>query len=99
MSKRQQSSAFSYAKVAMPRPWHAEATAGLLHTMDLRAVPADPPVIAYPATAGQILQLILSGQANSRSEIGRLTGLSRTAVTARVNQLAALGLIVEGATT
>jgi predicted NBD/HSP70 family sugar kinase len=67
--------------------------------MDLRAVPADPPVIAYPATAGQILQLILSGQANSRSEIGRLTGLSRTAVTARVNQLMAQGLVVEDATT
>src|SRR5580700_8471525 len=52
----------------------------------------------YPATAGQILQLILSNQANSRSEIGRLTALSRTAVTARVNQLAAHGLVVEDAT-
>lgn len=50
-----------------------------------------------PATAGQILQLILSRQANSRSEIARLTGLSRTAVTARVSQLAGQGLIVEDA--
>jgi predicted NBD/HSP70 family sugar kinase len=63
--------------------------------MDLHAVPSDPPTIAHPATAGQILQLILSNQANSRSEIGRLTGLSRTAVTARINQLMAQGLIVE----
>jgi predicted NBD/HSP70 family sugar kinase len=67
--------------------------------MDLYAAPASPPAMTHPATAGQILQLILSSQANSRSEIGRLTGLSRTAVTARVNQLAALGLIVEDATT
>jgi predicted NBD/HSP70 family sugar kinase len=67
--------------------------------MDLSAMPADPPAIAHPATAGRVLQLILSNQANSRSEIGRLTGLSRTAVTARVNQLIAQGLVVEYATT
>jgi predicted NBD/HSP70 family sugar kinase len=57
------------------------------------------PTTTHPATAGQVLQLILSSQASSRSEIGRLTGLSRTAVTARVNQLTALGLIAEDATT
>jgi predicted NBD/HSP70 family sugar kinase len=67
--------------------------------MELRAVPGEPSALAYPATAGQVLQLILSGQANSRSEIGRITGLSRTAVTARVNQLMARGLIVEYPTT
>jgi predicted NBD/HSP70 family sugar kinase len=67
--------------------------------MDLCAAPPDPPTVAHPATAGQILQLIMSNQANSRSEIGRLTGLSRTAVTARVNQLMAQGLVVEYATT
>jgi predicted NBD/HSP70 family sugar kinase len=66
--------------------------------MELHVVPADPSEITYPATAGQILQLILSGHANTRSEIGRLTGLSRTAVTARVNQLAAQSLLVEDAT-
>jgi predicted NBD/HSP70 family sugar kinase len=66
--------------------------------MDLRTARAGPSATSYPATAGQILQLILAGQANSRSEIGRLTGLSRTAVTARVNQLVAQGLIVEDAT-
>src|SRR5215469_8028899 len=70
--------------------------------MDLHAVPPGPPAVmpaVHPATAGQVLRLILSGQANSRSEIGRLTGLSRTAVTARVNQLMAQGLVVEYATT
>lgn len=56
----------------------------MLHTMD---------------TAGQVLQLIMSGQAGSRSEIGRLTGLSRTAVTARVNQLLTAGLVVEDTVT
>jgi predicted NBD/HSP70 family sugar kinase len=69
-----------------------------LTRMNLRVAPAGPPAMTHPATAGQVLQLILSGQASSRSEIGRRTGLSRTAVTARVNQLAAQGLIVEDAT-
>jgi len=69
-----------------------------LHPMELHAVPSDPSAILHPATAGQVLQLILSNQANSRSEIGRLTGLSRTAVTARINQLMAQGLVVESAT-
>jgi predicted NBD/HSP70 family sugar kinase len=68
-----------------------------LHSMELHAVPSDPST-SHPATAGQVLQLILSNQASSRSEIGRLTGLSRTAVTARVNQLMAQGLVVESAT-
>jgi len=67
--------------------------------MDLGLVPIGRPATAYPATAGQILQLILSNQANSRSEIGHLTGLSRTAVTARIGQLVAQGLVVEEATT
>jgi predicted NBD/HSP70 family sugar kinase len=63
--------------------------------MDLHVVPKDPTPAAYPATAGQVLQLIMTGEANSRPEIGRITGLSRTAVTARVNQLMAKGLVVE----
>jgi predicted NBD/HSP70 family sugar kinase len=69
-----------------------------LHTMELHAVPSDPPATAHPATAGQVLQLIVANHANSRSEISRLTGLSRTAVTARLNQLMAQGLVVEHAT-
>jgi predicted NBD/HSP70 family sugar kinase len=76
----------------------------MLTTMDFTATPPGPhatahPAAGHPATAGQILQLILSEAANSRSEIGRLTGLSRTAVTARVNQLMAHSLIVEDTTT
>jgi predicted NBD/HSP70 family sugar kinase len=70
----------------------------MLQMMDLHAASPHPP-IAHPATAGQILQLIVSNQANSRSEIGHLTGLSRTAVTARVNQLMAQGLVIEDTTT
>src|SRR5579859_2289716 len=66
--------------------------------MNVRAAPPDWPAMSYPATAGQIFQLILARQASSRSEIGRLTGLSRTAVTARINQLAAHGLIALDAT-
>jgi predicted NBD/HSP70 family sugar kinase len=62
--------------------------------MALRVVPNES---AHPVSAGRMLRLIVSNQANSRSEIGRLTGLSRTAVTARVNQLIAQGLVVEDA--
>jgi predicted NBD/HSP70 family sugar kinase len=71
----------------------------MLQTMDSSATSPGPHATAHPASAGQILQLILSEAANSRSEIGRLTGLSRTAVTARVNQLMSHGLIVEDTTT
>jgi predicted NBD/HSP70 family sugar kinase len=72
----------------------------MLPTMDSSAMDPHPRTpVTQPATAGQILQLIVSGQANSRSEIGHLTGLSRTAVTARVNQLLAQGLVVEDTTT
>lgn len=48
---------------------------------------------ATPATAGDVFTLIRRGSATTRSEIGKLTGLSRTAVSARVNALQALGLI------
>lgn len=51
---------------------------------------------AGPST-GEIFRLIRQGDASTRSEIGRLTGLSRTAVTARVNQLLERGLVVERA--
>lgn len=50
-----------------------------------------------PATAGEVLQLILRNEATSRSDIGRLTGLSRTAVTARVSTLIGQSLVVETA--
>lgn len=48
------------------------------------------------ATAGDVLALVRSGQAQTRSEIAAHTGLSRTAVTARVTALLRSGLLVEG---
>ncbi|MEV0945161.1 ROK family transcriptional regulator [Rhodococcus sp. NPDC049939] len=48
-----------------------------------------------PATGGDIFALIRSGQATTRTEIGNLTGLSRTAVAARVATLQASGLVTE----
>jgi len=50
-----------------------------------------------PATAGEVLALIREG-ASTRSEIGRTTGLSRTAVAARIDGLMRTGLVTEGET-
>jgi predicted NBD/HSP70 family sugar kinase len=49
-----------------------------------------------PATAGELLELVRSGRASTRSQLRLLTGLSRTAVTARVASLTAAGLLVLG---
>ena len=49
-----------------------------------------------PATAGEVFSLVRDGRARTRSEIGRVTGLSRTAVAARVGALLESGLVVEG---
>ena len=49
-----------------------------------------------PATTGEVFSLIRDGRADTRSEIGRVTGLSRTAVAARVASLLDTGLVVEG---
>ena len=48
-----------------------------------------------PTSAGQIYDLIRDRRDVTRTEIGKLTGLSRTAVSARVASLAAQGLVVE----
>jgi predicted NBD/HSP70 family sugar kinase len=48
-----------------------------------------------PITAGDIFTLIKDRRASTRAQIGALTGLSRTAVSARVSALVAQGLIVE----
>ena len=53
----------------------------------LRAVP--------PATAGELFRLIRDGSATSRPELGRATGLSRTAVGSRVDALLGLRLVRE----
>jgi predicted NBD/HSP70 family sugar kinase len=49
------------------------------------------------ASAGEVFRLIREGAATTRADIGHLTGLSRTAVTLRVNQLLDQGLVVERA--
>ena len=51
---------------------------------------------AAPATAGDLLALVRSGRAQTRSELRRLTGLSRTAVVSRVNALTRAGLLLVG---
>ena len=51
--------------------------------------------MANPATVGRVFTLIREGVATSRGEIGRQTGLSRTAVTSRVSALIDAGLVVE----
>ncbi len=50
---------------------------------------------ATPPTAGAVFALVRDGIAQTRREIGRRTGLSRTAVTARVSALLSSGLVVE----
>src|SRR5690242_17144327 len=50
-----------------------------------------------PATTGEVFSLIRDGRALTRSDVGRLTGLSRTAVAARLATLLDSGLVVEGA--
>ncbi|MFC6285490.1 ROK family protein [Nocardioides sp. GCM10027113] len=49
-----------------------------------------------PATAGELLRLIRTGRASTRSDLRRLTGLSRTAVVARVDALIDAGLLHVG---
>jgi predicted NBD/HSP70 family sugar kinase len=52
------------------------------------------------ATAGDVLELVRTGQAATRSDVSRITGLSRTAVVSRVSALVDAGLLVlaEGVT-
>jgi predicted NBD/HSP70 family sugar kinase len=47
-------------------------------------------------TAGDLLQLVRTGQAVTRTDLRRLTGLSRTAVVARVSALIDAGLLLLG---
>ncbi len=47
------------------------------------------------ASVGELFQLIRHGHAVTRPELGRLSGLSRTAVTQRVLALCEMGLVVE----
>ena len=47
------------------------------------------------ATAGDVFALIRGQRAATRTEIGKLTGLSRTAVASRIAALVAVGLVTE----
>src|SRR5688500_19457821 len=47
-------------------------------------------------TAGTLLDLVRTGRAHTRSDLRRLTGMSRTAVVARVSALVDAGLLVLG---
>ena len=58
---------------------------------------AEAPFRGTPGTSpGAVLALIRSGEAQTRADVARLTGLSRTAVNARVAALRDLGLVLEG---
>lgn len=46
-------------------------------------------------SAGALLELIRSGRATSRADIARITGLSRSTVSQRVDALLLLGLVIE----
>ena len=46
-------------------------------------------------SAGHVLSLVRSGLANTRPELARLTGISRSAVAMRVDTLSGAGLVVE----
>ena len=63
----------------------------------MNGVYAHVTLAAGSATAGEVFGLIRDGAVTTRAEIGRFTGLSRTAVAARVSALQARGLVVERA--
>lgn len=49
----------------------------------------------HPSTSGEVLRLIREDGVTTRAELGRLTGLSRPAVTLRVTELITHGLVTE----
>jgi predicted NBD/HSP70 family sugar kinase len=51
--------------------------------------------VAAAPTAGAILQLVRNGRAATRAEVARVTGLSRSTVSLRVDALLAAGYLVE----
>ncbi|WP_300682220.1 ROK family protein [Nocardioides sp.] len=53
-------------------------------------------VDSRPATTGDVLDLIRTGRAATRADVGRLTGLSRTAVASRIAALADAGYVAFG---
>lgn len=63
-------------------------------TMSSLSVTVAPPPSG--ASAGDVLALIRAGRATTRGELVRVTGLSRTAVGARLSSLVEAGLVLEG---
>lgn len=53
------------------------------------------PDVPAGGSAGELLQLVRTGRATTRSELVRLTGLSRTAVNSRLEDLRRLDLVAE----
>ncbi|GAB3855396.1 ROK family transcriptional regulator [Nocardioides maradonensis] len=49
------------------------------------------------ATAGDLLDLVRRGRATTRADLRRVTGMSRTALVARLSQLTDAGLVIAGA--
>ena len=49
-----------------------------------------------PASAGDLLELVRTGRAHTRSDLARITGLSRTAVLTRITALVDAGLLSPG---
>lgn len=56
----------------------------------------EPRAESVMPTAGDLLELVRDGRASTRSDLGRLTGMSRTAVAARVGALVEAGLLLTG---
>lgn len=60
-------------------------------------IPGDPGPQAPPISGGvgQVLQIFRDGSARTKAEIGTLTGLARSTVSARVDTLIASGLLID----
>ena len=54
-----------------------------------------PTTSSHTLTPGVLFQLVREGQASSRADLARLTGLARSTVSQRVDALLRLGLLVE----
>lgn len=75
----------TYALDTYKSVWHARQTL------------PDSTTITHPGSdsPGELLKLIRRGQARTRGELGRLTGLARSTVAHRIDALKAAGLIIE----
>ncbi|RLP75299.1 ROK family protein [Mycetocola tolaasinivorans] len=85
-----------------PAPTAAErAGSGGVAATPRPHIPGDPGPVTAPvavttagAGAGHVLQIFRDGSARTKAEIGALTGLARSTVSARVDTLVAAGLLI-----